>query len=91
MRFRAYGCAWALAGLFLAACDTTPRVENVAPGPDATATTTTPAGQRNDGLITTIIQSKYFVSGDVKAHRIDVDTNDGVVTLKGSVDTDAER
>jgi osmotically-inducible protein OsmY len=77
-------------GLFVAGCDTTPRVENE-PNPDATTTAETPALQRTDGMITTSIQAKYFASSDVKAHRIDVDTNDGVVTLNGSVDTDAER
>ena len=33
------------------------------------------------------IQSKYFLDADVKGRQIDVDTNDGVVTLKGTVDT----
>lgn len=91
MRFRAYGCACALAALVLAGCDSTPRVENVSPDADLTATATTPARQLSDGMITTTIQSKYFVSADVKAHRIDVDTDAGVVTLRGNVDTDAER
>jgi osmotically-inducible protein OsmY len=40
---------------------------------------------RPDPWITTKIQAKYFLDADVKGHRIDVDTNNGVVTLKGTV------
>jgi osmotically-inducible protein OsmY len=38
-----------------------------------------------DPWITTKIQSKYFLDPDVKGHRIDVDTRNGIVTLTGSV------
>jgi hyperosmotically inducible protein len=41
--------------------------------------------KRPDAWITTKIQSKYFLDADVKGHQINVDTNDGVVTLKGTV------
>ncbi len=40
-----------------------------------------------DPWITMKIQSKYFLDADVKGRLIDVDTKDGVVTLKGTVDT----
>jgi osmotically-inducible protein OsmY len=40
---------------------------------------------RPDPWITTKIQAKYFLDVDVKGHRIDVDTNNGIVTLKGTV------
>jgi osmotically-inducible protein OsmY len=43
----------------------------------------------SDGWITTKIQSQYFLDGDVKGHKIDVDTRNGVVTLNGQVATDA--
>ena len=46
--------------------------------------------KRPDAWITTKIQAKYFLDGEVKGHEINVDTNNGVVTLKGSVET-AER
>jgi osmotically-inducible protein OsmY len=43
-------------------------------------------------FITTAIQAKYFVADDVKASTIDVTTsNDGVVTLDGTVETEAAR
>jgi osmotically-inducible protein OsmY len=38
-----------------------------------------------DPWITTKIQSKYFLEPEVKGHRIDVDTQGGVVTLTGTV------
>jgi osmotically-inducible protein OsmY len=37
------------------------------------------------------VQSKYFLDTDVKGLDIDVTTEDGVVTLRGTVDTQAER
>ena len=45
----------------------------------------------DDGRITTTIQSKYFLDSGVKGRRIDVDTRDGVVTLRGDVSSDTER
>lgn len=47
--------------------------------------------KRPDAWITTKIQAKYFLDGEVKGHEINVDTNNGVVTLKGSVETAARR
>jgi osmotically-inducible protein OsmY len=44
-----------------------------------------------DGWVTTKIQAKYFMDGDVRARDINVDTNNGVVTLRGTVRTEAER
>jgi hyperosmotically inducible periplasmic protein len=44
-----------------------------------------------DGWITMKIQSKYFIHDDVKAHKIDVDTKNGVVTLNGTVETPASK
>ena len=89
MRLRVYGCAAALATLVLAGCDRTPRVDNVAPDADKTATA--PEREHSDPLITARVQARYFASPDVKAHRIDVDTKDGIVTLEGTVDTDVQR
>jgi hyperosmotically inducible periplasmic protein len=86
---RVYGCAAALATLVLAGCDRTPRVDNIAPDADKTATA--PEREHSDPLITARVQAKYFASPDVKAHRIDVATKDGIVTLEGTVDTDAQR
>ena len=45
----------------------------------------------NDVWITTKIQSKYFLDTDVKGHEINVDTRDGVVTLNGTVASDAQK
>ena len=39
-----------------------------------------------DGWITTKVQAQYFADADVKARQIDVTTDNGVVTLTGTVD-----
>lgn len=44
-----------------------------------------------DGWVTTKIQAKYFMDGDVRGREINVDTNNGVVTLRGEVGNEAER
>ena len=44
-----------------------------------------------DGWITTKIQAKYFADADVKARRIDVTTENGVVTLTGTVENERAR
>lgn len=44
-----------------------------------------------DAWVTAKIQAQYFVDTDVKGRDINVDTNDGVVTLRGTVDSDAQR
>jgi osmotically-inducible protein OsmY len=44
-----------------------------------------------DAWTTTKIQSKYFLDSDVKGHEINVDTQGGVVTLKGTVETQAQK
>jgi hyperosmotically inducible protein len=65
---------------------------------DAVATTgvvpsaDTPVAERlNDPGITASIQSKYFLDGNIKGRRIEVDTRQGVVTLRGEVASDDER
>jgi hyperosmotically inducible periplasmic protein len=47
--------------------------------------------QQPDAWITAKIQAQYFLDAEVKARDINVDTNGGVVTLRGTVDNDAER
>ena len=88
MRLRVYGCAAALAALVLSGCDRSPRADNAA---ESDAIGTTAEGRPADSLITARIQAKFFASPEVKVHRIDVDTRDGLVTLEGTVDSDAQR
>lgn len=45
----------------------------------------------SDGTVTMTVQSRYFGDATVKGHQVDVDTADGVVTLSGTVDSDAAR
>jgi hyperosmotically inducible protein len=45
----------------------------------------------NDGALTTKIKSKMALDDTVKALSIDVDTDDGVVTLSGTVNSQAEK
>jgi len=45
-----------------------------------------PAGARmDDGAITTAVKGRFATADDLRPYHIDVDTDDGVVTLKGSV------
>ena len=44
-----------------------------------------------DGWVTTKVKSKFAASSAVKASDISVETSNGVVTLTGQVDSDAER
>lgn len=45
----------------------------------------------NDGWITTKIQASYFIDADVKGRDIDVTTQNGIVTLTGTVSSETER
>ncbi len=87
------GWAAAVAAILVAgsaACNRTP--ENTTSGVDTTAAT--PAQnttQTPDWWTTTKVQAKFFADNQVKGRDINVDTKDGVVTLRGAVDTDAER
>ena len=45
--------------------------------------------RRPDPWITMKVQSQYFLDPEIKGHQIDVDTNNGVVMLKGTVASDA--
>src|SRR5688572_1932414 len=52
---------------------------------------TTEPVQHSDATITTTIQAKYFGDSVVKGHEIDVDTDDGIVKLSGTVESEAAR
>jgi hyperosmotically inducible protein len=60
-------------------------------GAVAVATTMNSACAQSDAGVTTAVKSKLAADDTVKAYRIDVDTKDRVVTLKGDVDTEAAR
>ena len=45
----------------------------------------------SDAAITTAVKSKFLADSDVSGLKIDVDTTNGVVTLKGTVATPAEK
>jgi hyperosmotically inducible protein len=49
------------------------------------------AAPESDTAITTTVQARFFGDSLVKSHDVDVDTDDGVVTLTGSVATEAQR
>jgi hyperosmotically inducible protein len=89
MSARASGFVVALTALVVgAACDRGTRTEV---SRDTTAAVDNAGDAASDGLITMTIQGKYFASSEVKGHEIDVDTDHGVVTLKGEVDSDTVR
>jgi hyperosmotically inducible periplasmic protein len=45
----------------------------------------------SDAAITTAVKSKFLADSDVSGLKIDVDTTNGIVTLKGTVPTPAEK
>lgn len=62
------------------------------PGDTPTATPATPERSPvSDAWITMKVQSKYFLDEDVAGRRIDVETRNGVVALRGEVQSEAER
>ena len=54
-------------------------------------TSGTPPAKDDDATVTSRIQAKYFLDEMLKRRRIDVDTQSGVVTLRGDVASDNER
>jgi osmotically-inducible protein OsmY len=65
-----------------------------APADDAAVATsgTLPAGDvLDDASVTSRIQAKFYLDHAIKGRRIDVDTQAGVVTLRGDVASDNER
>jgi osmotically-inducible protein OsmY len=59
--------------------------------PDARGTARDAGEKIEDGFITTKIQSQFFLDTDVKGHEINVDTRNGIVTLKGTVENEAQK
>ena len=89
MSARASGFVVALAALAVgAACDRGTRSDI---SRDTAAAVDNAGDAASDGMITMTIQGKYFASNEVKGHEIDVDTDRGVVTLTGKVDSDNVR
>ena len=89
MSARASGFAVALAALAIgAACDRGTRSEV---SRETTAAVDKVGDAASDSRITMTVQSKYFASDEVKGHEIDVDTDHGVVTLKGKVQSENAR
>jgi osmotically-inducible protein OsmY len=89
MSARANGFAVALAALAIgAACDRGTRSEV---SRETTAAVDKVGDAASDGRITMTVQAKYFASDEVKGHEIDVDTDHGVVTLKGKVESENAR
>ena len=62
------------------------RVKREMKAGDATANVSRP-----DAWLTAKVQSKYFLDDEVKGRDIDVTTNNGAVTLTGTVETEAQR
>jgi hyperosmotically inducible protein len=62
-------------------------------GAIATTGTTAPDNtpRPDDPRITSGIQAKYFLDDKIKGRRIDVDSSNGIVTLRGEVGSDDER
>lgn len=57
----------------------------------ACSSTRSPGEQVDDAAITAAVKAKLTADGDINPFNIDVDTNDGVVTLQGTVAKDEAR
>ncbi len=57
----------------------------------ACSSTQTVGTQLDDAAITTAVKAKLAADGDINPFNIDVDTNEGVVTLQGRVEDAAAR
>lgn len=57
----------------------------------ACSSTQTPGTQIDDATITTTVKAKLAADGDINPFNIDVDTNEGVVTLQGRVEKEEAR
>jgi hyperosmotically inducible periplasmic protein len=57
----------------------------------ACKSTTTPGTQVDDAAITAAVKAKLAADGDINPFNIDVDTNEGVVTLQGRVEKEEAR
>jgi hyperosmotically inducible protein len=57
----------------------------------ACSSTQTAGETVDDGVIVTKVKAKLAADGDINPFNIDVDSNDGVVTLQGTVAKDAAR
>lgn len=57
----------------------------------ACSSTRTPGRQVDDAAITAAVKAKLATDGDINPFNIDVDTNEGVVTLQGRVEKEAAR
>lgn len=57
----------------------------------ACSSTKTPGTQVDDAAITAAVKAKLAADGDINPFNIDVDTNEGVVTLQGRVEKEAAR
>ena len=57
----------------------------------ACSSTRTPGTQVDDAAITAAVKAKLATDGDINPFNIDVDTNEGVVTLQGRVEKEAAR
>jgi hyperosmotically inducible protein len=52
---------------------------------------TLPADYVDDATVTSRIQARFFLEDSIKGRRIQVDTHNGIVTLRGEVASDNER
>lgn len=88
MRFRVTN--WMLAAVMVGgvACNR----EEPTPAPETTTSASQPAGQQHDDAwITTSLQGRFYADDAVRGRDVNVSTDNGVVTLRGTVDSETAR
>jgi len=65
--------------------------EEPTPAPETTSSASQPAEQRDDAWITTSLQGRFYADDAVRGRNVNVSTENGVVTLRGTVDSETAR
>jgi hypothetical protein len=85
--------AAALSGCAVAMLNGAAHTGGSAPAPASSGTSGAPGRSQvaSDGAISTAVRSRFNANASLKALKIGVDTHDGVVTLRGQVNTVEQR
>lgn len=73
------------------AADPSHKRGSVTPGARVAALTTSSGAEANDAYVTALVKSRLATNSNTRDLRIDVDTKNGVVHLRGEVESSEER
>jgi hyperosmotically inducible protein len=89
---RVFAATAALVLMSAVACNRTQTKQDTARAAEQVKSAAAQAGEKlADGWLTTKIQAQFFADDDIKSRYINVKSRDGIVTLKGFVESDDAR